>query len=108
MKQFIDILCLFVILTGFSCSRNIDADNPGFPQEAQNNPDSISELISIEELPVPVKEGIHNEKLFEGLNISNIVRITEDDSIYYDMTFRDIDGQLIMVFYNEEGNIVAP
>src|SRR5665811_1847334 len=99
MKQYIYILFLSIMLAGSACSRTMDQDRPKLRQEEQHHGDSLSERISMEELPAPIKEGINNDILFQGLNISNIVRITENDYTYYDMTFRDVDGQLIMVFY---------
>ncbi|MEX2591483.1 MAG: hypothetical protein WD426_01830 [Anditalea sp.] len=108
MKQFIYIFCLFTILEGSSCNRKKGENHPRLHQEEQSYSDSLSETISLDELPVLIKEEINNHELFYGLNISNIVRITENDFTYYDMTFKDIDGQLIMVFYDEEGKIIVP
>lgn len=70
--------------------------------------DSLFEMISLDELPPTVREGIRQEKIFDGLDISNITRITRNDLTYYDMTFRDFDGQLIMVFYDDKGEIYVP
>ena len=70
--------------------------------------ESMLEKIPPEELPVGIKKVIREDDLFSGLNISEITRITENDSIYYDMTFKDVDGQLIMVFYDEKGKIIVP
>jgi hypothetical protein len=69
---------------------------------------NLSQKISLEELPVTIKEEIHKDELFQGLDISDITRITRDDFTYYDMTFRDADGQIIMVFYDETGEIIVP
>ena len=68
----------------------------------------FAERIPLEELPVPVKEGIKKNDLFSGLTISNIIKIRENKMTYYDMTFRDFDGQLIMVYYDEKGRIIVP
>lgn len=70
--------------------------------------DTLSETIPLEELPVTIKEEINKDELFQGLNISNITKITDKDVTYYDMTFKDADGQLIMVFYDEGGKIIVP
>lgn len=69
---------------------------------------NLSQKISLEELPVTIKEEIHNDELFQGLDISDITKITKNNFTYYDMTFRDADGQIIMVFYDENGQIVVP
>ncbi|HLW18710.1 MAG TPA: hypothetical protein VKX33_00220 [Cyclobacteriaceae bacterium] len=70
--------------------------------------ESMAENISLEDLPMTIREEIEKDKLFQELNISNITRIKEKDITYYDMTFKDADGQLIMVFYDEEGEIIVP
>jgi hypothetical protein len=106
MKKLLNIFVLITILAASSCSRNIGENNPKLPQGDQNPP-SLTETISMEELPVPIKEEINSDELFKGMNISNIVKITENDFTYYDMTFRDVDGQLIMVFYDKEGKIIV-
>ncbi|HLT08865.1 MAG TPA: hypothetical protein VK014_15150 [Cyclobacteriaceae bacterium] len=68
----------------------------------------LTQKISLEELPVDVKEEIYNDEIFHGLDISDITKITKDNFTYYDMTFKDADGQLIMVFYDEKGEIIVP
>ena len=69
---------------------------------------NLSQKISLEELPVTIKEEIYNDELFQDLDISDITKITKNNLTYYDMTFRDADGQIIMVFYDEKGEIVVP
>jgi hypothetical protein len=100
-----------LLVQAFSCQTNT---REGYPVTHQDDftpqliVDSISEQISLEELPDPIKQGINNDELFNGLNISNIVRIKEKNLTYYDMTFKDIDGLLIMVYYDEKGRIIVP
>jgi hypothetical protein len=111
MKRLIYIMAFTLILPLLSCqSNNTDVEQLTYQNELSTNTtsDSLWEKISVEELPHNIKEVIHNDDLFEGLNISNIARITENDLTYYDMTFKDVDGQLIMVFYDEEGEIIVP
>lgn len=69
---------------------------------------NVAQKISLEELPVTIKDEIHNDELFQDLDISDITKIIKNNAIYYDMTFRDGDGQLIMVYYDEKGEIVVP
>ena len=97
------------LLFGFSCQNKID----GTPKFDTNLSDTVGngfhvEKIQLEELPHSIKDGIHKNELFAGLTISSIVRIKEKNMTYYDMTFRDFDGQLIMVYYDEEGKIMVP
>lgn len=110
MKNLI-YLTFICFLAGFSC-QNKERESYQITQQNQlvNNieSDSFSEQISIEKLPEPIKEGIYSNELFSGLNISNIVRINKDNKVYYDMTLKDIDGQLIMVYYDEKGKIIVP
>ena|SRR5690606_2211138 len=111
MKPLIYLLAFTSLLPLASCQSNkSEAELLPYNNEwsANSSNDSLWEKITVEELPHNIKEVIHNDDLFEGLNISNIARITENDLTYYDMTFKDVDGQLIMVFYDEEGRIIVP
>ena len=108
IAAYISFLTLLLSLT--ACQNNGHEVNPA-QHRAQvdslwNN--NLSQKISLEELPVTIKEEIHNDELFQGLDISDITKITRDDFTYYDMTFRDADGQIIMVFYDEKGEIIVP
>lgn len=110
MKKLIYLIYLFPILLWTACQGNTSEINPMIPQENAREVsfDSLSERITMEELPATIKEVINKEELFTGLHISNIQKITENDFTYYDMTFKDVDGQLIMVFYDEQGQIIVP
>ena len=111
MKPLIYYIAFTILWPLASCQSNkTEVEQLPYQNEWSTNStnDSLWEKITVEELPHNIKEVIHNDDLFEGLNISNIVRITENDLTYYDMTFKDVDGQLIMVFYDEEGSIIVP
>lgn len=111
MKTLINSLCIFLFIVVISCQNNESENYPLTHQgdfTAQLIQDSLSEQISLDELPDPIKQGIYNNELFNGLNISNIVRIRDKYRTYYDMTFKDFDGQLIMVYYDEKGRIIIP
>lgn len=111
MKTLINIFTIILLVAPWACQSNT---RDGYPLTHQEDytphlvKDSLSEQISLEELPDPIKQGIYNNDLFNGLNISNIVRIKEENLTYYDMTFKDFDGQLIMVYYDEKGRIITP
>lgn len=110
MKTVTYISLLMLYLSAAACQNNKFEADPA-QQRAQVDSlwnSNLSQKISLEELPVTIKEEIHNDELFQGLDISDITRITRDDFTYYDMTFRDADGQIIMVFYDETGEIIVP
>jgi hypothetical protein len=100
---------VFLLAIGACQNNNTDVD----PSLYTTNVDSawnenLSQKITVEELPVTIKEEIYNDELFQDLDISDITKITKDDSTYYDMTFRDTDGHIIMVFYDQKGEIIVP
>src|SRR5690554_6412551 len=98
MKYFLSISFIFLLMT-FGCNKHKPDTYPAsFQGESLDSgaSDFVFEKISLEELPVDIKKVILEDDLFGGLNISDITKVTDNDSIYYDMTFRDVDGQLIM------------
>ncbi len=108
MKYFLYISFLLLVL---GCNRlQTDTHSASFHAELfdSGKHDSMAEKIAPEELPADIKQVIREDDLFCDLNISEVTKITENDSTYYDMTFRDFDGQLIMVFYDERGQIIVP
>lgn len=111
MKNLIYIIATLLLFHEFSC-QNKKSDR--YPKTHQSGImetvgfDSHSEIIPLEDIPATVKKEIYNNDLFKGLTISHIVKIKENDVIYYDMTFKDFDGQLIMVYFDEEGKIIVP
>ena len=110
MKHLIYIVISLFSLTGASCQNNSMDSNPGIDPsfvDTVGNGFHVED-ISLEELPNAVIEGVRNNDLFAGLAVSNIIKIRENDRTYYDMTFRDSDGQLIMVYYDEKGKIIVP
>lgn len=111
MKTLFNIFFIVLLMVALSCQNQTGDGDPLTHQKdftTQLIRDSYSEQISLEELPDPVKQGINNNDLFNSLNISNIVRIKDKNLTYYDMTFQDFDGQLIMVYYDEKGRIFIP
>jgi|SRR5690606_17142739 len=109
MKAITYISSLLLLLS-FACQSNQPDLDPAKHRAQVDSAwnSTLSQKISLEELPVTIKEEIHNDELFQGLDISEITKIVKDNATYYDMTFRDVDGQLIMVFYDERGEIVVP
>lgn len=111
MKLALHILSTLLLMTVFSCQPNSSEVDPDILVINETNnlwQDTVSEEITLEELPVTIKEEIRKDELFQDLPISNITKITKDDFTYYDMTFSDGSGQLIMVFYDERGEIIVP
>lgn len=110
MKTFNYITFIVLLLSIGACQNNNTEVGPSLHavnvDSAWNK--NLSQKISLEELPVTIKEEIHNDELFQGLDISDITKITKEDFTYYDMTFKDADGQVIMVFYDEMGEIIVP
>jgi len=111
MKISIYISSFLLLLAVGACQNSNTEVNPSL--QSMGNVDGawnehLSQKISVEELPVTIKEEIHKDELFQGLDISDITKITKENFTYYDMTFRDADGQIIMVFYDEEGEIIVP
>ena len=106
MTRLTQISFLFLLFTGFSCQ----SDNNNLEESSRGSlkSDFYQEKITEEQLPSTLKEGIKNNEIFRELAISNITKITEDNFTYYDMTFKDVDGQLVMVFYDENGEIIIP
>lgn len=110
MKIITYIFSILLLLSVAACQNN---NHEADPSLHRSNNDSVwnnnlSQKISVEELPVTIKEEIHGDELFQDLDISNITKITRDNLTYYDMTFRDSDGQIIMVFYDEKGEMIIP
>src|SRR5690606_11253965 len=111
MKTMINILSLLLLLTSYSCQNSKTEVYPLSHQADEADmlwSDSLSEIISLEELPITIKDEINKDELFQQLNITNITRIKAKNTTYYDMTFKDADGRLIMVFYDERGEIIVP
>ena len=111
MKILIYISSILFLLAMGACQNSNTEVGPSL--QSIDTVDSIwnehlSQKISVEELPVSIKEEIHKDELFQGLDISDITKITKENFTYYDMTFRDGDGQIIMVFYDEKGEIIVP
>lgn len=106
MTRLTQISILFLLFAGFSCQS--DNNNLEKSPQASLKSDFYQEKITVEQLPSTLKEGIKNNEIFSELAISNITKITENDFTYYDMTFKDVDGQLVMVFYDEKGEIIIP
>ena len=110
MKIISYISSLLLLLSATACHNNSHEADPSL-HHAQIDSiwnSNLSQKISVEELPVTIKEEIHKDELFQDLDISDITKITKDNFTYYDMTFRDSDGQIIMVFYDEKGEMIAP
>ena len=105
MTRLVQISILFLLFAGFSCQNNNNLERS--PRGSLKS-DFYQEKISVEQLPSTLKEGIKNNEIFRELAISNITKITENNFTYYDMTFKDEDGQLVMVFYDENGEIIIP
>lgn len=106
MTRLTQILILVTLFVGFSCqneNNNLEESSHGSLKS-----DFYQEKITEEQLPYTLKEGIKNNAIFSELTISNITKITENNFTYYDMTFKDVDGQLVMVFYDENGEIINP
>lgn len=110
MKTLSYLFSLFLCLMLFCCQNNQSEIAPSSSaiSEEKGWMDTVSEDITLAELPLTIKHEIHNDELFQELDISNITRITKDNFIYYDMTFKDVDGQLILVLYDETGEIIVP
>src|SRR5690606_1548984 len=106
----ITFISSLLLLLSFACQSNHSELDPAKHRAQVDSAwtSNIAQKISPEELPLTIKEEIHNDELFQDLDISDITKVIKDNAIYYDMTFRDADGQLIMVFYDEKGEIVVP
>jgi|SRR5690554_5241846 len=105
MTRLTQILILFALL-GLSCQN--DTNNLEESTHGSLKSDFYQEKVTVEQLPPTLKEGIKNNEIFSALTISNITKITENNFTYYDMTFKDVDGQLVMVFYDVNGEIINP
>jgi len=109
MKSLLYIAILVSLSLEQSCQNNKMDVGPRLETQADSLGGAFfAERIPLDELPVPVKDGIKKSELFSGLTISSIIKIRGNDITYYDMTFRDFDGQLIMVYYDEQGRIIVP
>lgn len=109
MKSLFYIAILVTLSLEQSCQNNKMEVGPRLETQADRMDGAFfAERIPLEELPAPVRDGIKKSELFSGLAISSIIKIRENDMTYYDMTFRDFDGQLIMVYYDEQGRIIVP
>lgn len=110
MKITIYISSILLLLSVAGCQNNNHESDPSL-YRADNDSvwnSHLSQKISVEELPVSIIEEIHKDELFQDLDISDIKKITRNNLTYYDMTFRDSDGQIIMVFYDEKGEMIIP
>ncbi len=72
--------------------------------EMEEMEETHKETITADEIPSEIAASIEKDEYLSTLDLNSVVKIHNNDQIYYELTFKDDSNKIFAVIFDDRGN----